>query len=141
VLTAVGGVVVAIVLVGVVLNLTTDPDVDVNLGAEVFEVGKAEPFAEEINDNGPLLFQALVGGRDIYVQHLGAKPTQGWLAFLAYPDDRRDCQLRWIQREQRFLDCDRRAYPPDGEGLTHFPASVNRDGAVVVDLRSEVVSP
>ena len=51
VLTAVGGVVVAIVIVATVLNLISDPDVDANLGDDVFEVGRASLFAREIAED------------------------------------------------------------------------------------------
>jgi hypothetical protein len=140
VLTAVGGVVVAIVIVGAVLNLISDPDVDVNLGDEVFEVGRSTLFAREIAEDGPLLFQALVGDRDIYVQHVGPKVREGWLSFeTRAPGQPRRCQLEWRQGRKVFVDsCNDRVYPADGSGLVHYRAVVNRDGDVVVDLRRRI---
>jgi hypothetical protein len=139
-LTAIGGIVVGIVLVGVVLNLASDPDVDVNLGSDVFEAGKATRMAEQVAEGGPLLFQALRGDRDIYVQHLGPKARQGWRAFDAKaPDAPRRCQLRWQQDTKVFVDpCDDATYPRDGEGLVQYATTVDNEGTVVVDLRKQV---
>ena len=143
VLTAIGAVVVGIVLVGVVLNLATDPDVDVNLGDDVFEVGRATNLAPEIAERGPLLFQALRGTRDIYVQHLGTEPREGWMTFDAYATGSdRTCQLQWRHSRKVFVDpCDDKVYPADGTGLVHYKTTVNRDGIVVADLRASVPWP
>jgi len=139
-LTAIGGVVVGIVLVGVVLNLANDPDVEVNLGSDVFEVGRADRMADRVAEGGPLLFQALRGDRDIYVQHLGTRARSGWLAFDARaPEAERHCQLRWDHDTEVFLDpCDDTAYPADGEGLVRYVTTVDDEGVVVVDLRTRV---
>jgi hypothetical protein len=143
VLTAIAAVVVGIVLVGVVLNLATDPDVDVNLGSDVFEVGRANRLAPEVAERGPLLFQALRGTRDIFVQHSGKKAREGWMTFDAHaPGSDRTCQLQWRPNRRVFVDpCDDKVYPADGLGLPHYRTSVNAEGVIVVDLRSRVPYP
>jgi hypothetical protein len=144
VLTAIAAVVVGIVLVGVVLNLSTDPDVELNLGDDVFEVGRANRLAPEVSERGPLLFQALRGTRDIYVQHVGRKQREGWVTFDAHaPGSARTCQLQWRQARKVFVDpcADGKEYPADGTGLPHYRTTVNRDGIVVADLRTRVPYP
>ena len=110
-----------------------------SLGDPTFELGQASARAENVRDTGPLLFQAPQGGgnRDIYVHHLGGKPTEGWVAFLAYRDGRRDCHLEWSQRTGRFTEpCTKRTYGPDpGDDFEHFRALVRDDGVLVVDFR------
>jgi hypothetical protein len=143
VLTAIAAVVVGIVLVGVVLNLATDPDVDVNLGSEVFPAGKATRMADQVAEGGPIFYQALRGTRDIYVQHLGEKDREGWVTFDGHaPGNDRSCQLQWRPARKVFVDpCDDKVYPADGTGLPHYKTTVNRDGEIIVDLRTRVPWP
>lgn len=138
VLAGVLGVASAALAVGLLVVLAgRADDARVNLGDETFVVGDAEVLAARIDadDGTPLLFQDLVGGtRDIWVQHVGAEPDEGWVAFRASaPGSPRSCQLRWAG--DRFRDpCTDRTFPGDGAGLEAFPVTVE-DGRVVVDLR------
>lgn len=113
------------------------PD-EVNLGSPVFKAGRADRLARRIATGGPFLFKdPLNRGREIYLQHLGPDPKQGWLGVAGYAaKPRLECLLRWEAPAARFADpCTGRNYPPDGEGLRTYPAKVNADGVVVVDLR------
>jgi hypothetical protein len=127
----------AVLVIIFVLRLAHSSGAKVQLGTAQFQVGKADHLAGPIARDGPLLFQALRGGHDLYVQHLGPDPRQGWLAFEAHaPDQPRRCQLRWQPADRQFLDpCDRRSYPADGTGLTQYAATVAANGEVDVDLR------
>ena len=112
-------------------------DVDIRLGDDRFEAGDADDMADAIDDDRglPLLFQALAGDRHLFVQHTGARQTQGWTAFGAFDPDRPECLVE-IDREDRVLvnECDRSiTYPLDGSGLRYYPVTVE-DGKVFVDL-------
>lgn len=101
-----------------------------------FDVGPAEARARSIARDGPLLFQDPLGrGRDVYVQHLG---DGRWLAFAARaPQAPARCVLVWRQAEAHFVDpCTSASYPPDGAGLVQYPARVDKDERVQVDLGS-----
>lgn len=119
-------------------SLTEDGKVQVRVGDDRFQAGPAESRAASIDRDGPILFSDVAGGqRDIYLQHLGDDPDQGWLAFDARrPDQPRDCTLVWIVDGQVFEDsCDGTIVTADGEGLAHYPAEVDQ-GAVLVDLNA-----
>lgn len=133
-LTGIAGVLAGVLVFLGITALIGSGDGESNLGDDVFAVGRADRLAPEIQRRGPLLFQALVGERDVYVQYLG---DERWTAFEAVPPGSpRRCQLRWRPRTRDFHDpCSRRTYPHDGAGLTRYPASVDDDGTVVVDLR------
>ena len=135
-ITALFGVLCAGLLVVLVLQLARSPDVKVQLGDEVFEAGRAKDLAPDVEEH-PLLFQALVGDRDIYLQHTANDPKTGWIAFEAYARGApRRCQLQWERTARVFRDpCDNETYPADGIGLTRYPVTVNDNDRVVIDLR------
>jgi hypothetical protein len=137
--------VVALVASGLVFllvaKLTSSPDAKNNLGDPVFEVGPASYFATRT----PLLFQALqgAGDRDIYVNHLGPKVKEGWIAFEAHArGEARNCFLRWSPAAKRFTDpCTKRTYGPDpGPDFVHYKTVVGSKGTVVVDFRATSTS-
>jgi hypothetical protein len=114
---------------------------DVRLGDEVFDLGPARNRARSIREDGtPFLFQDPTLGRskDIYVNHLSARDTEGWVAFDArVPGSPRTCSLRYDLAAAAFTDpCTRKQWPADGTGLPQHPAVVNADGHLVVDLRA-----
>src|SRR5439155_12443809 len=78
VVTALLGVVTAVVLFGFVANLFTKPGTEGRLGRNVYDVGGARVLSRRISEGGPILLQALVGNRNIYVKHLGVETTKGW---------------------------------------------------------------
>ena len=112
--------------------------IDMRLGDEVFRAGQVERLADAIAREGPILIPDASPdrARDIYLQHLGEAPEVGWLAFAAQaPGTERTCLLQWEPAGEEFRDpCSQRRYPADGEGLTHYPATVT-DGELTVDLR------
>jgi len=135
-------VVLALVIGGMILYLVSRDDIDVRLGDDRFEDINAESAAEEIAERGPILFQDLVGGsRDIFLQHLGDDHEQGWYAFdVRPPGEPRECQAVWQPDEEQFADNGRCSttftVPADGTGLPQYPATVNDDGNVVIDLNA-----
>ncbi len=138
VLTAVLGLITAVLLVIFVVRLANRPGGKLHgaFGGATFDMGKASTFAPEIGRHGPLLFQDLLGhGRDIYVGHLGTDAGSGWLAVEAHPDHDRSCALAWVPSPAGFRDCSGHAYPPDGTGLVRYAATVDGRGHVIVDLR------
>ena len=146
VLTALGAVVAALLIVAIIGRIGTRPGSGRGAsggdGRETptFDVGPATQRAASIARSGPLLFPDPRGGtRDIFVQHLG---ESRWVAFEARATGApRQCVLRWEQGAGRFTDpCDGTTYPADGAGLVTFPAEVDDKGRVIVDL-SRPTSP
>lgn len=132
----------AVLIVIFVVRLASSPGGKVQLGDPVFEVGQVRVLAPEIDRQGPLLFQALNGNRDIFVQHIGDDAKTGWLAFEAHgPGQPRTCDLKWQQKQGVFVDeCSQATFPVDGRGLTHYATQVNRKKkgglTLFVDLRA-----
>jgi hypothetical protein len=135
-------VVVALVIGGIALYLASNDDIQVRLGDDRFQSYVAADAADEISKRGPILFPDPANrGRDIYLQHLGDDPEQGWLAFDARPvGEDRDCFLTWDAQAGELVDngeCSTELrFPADGRGLRQYPAVVNEDGKVVVDLNA-----
>ncbi len=114
-------------------------DVQVRLGDDYFDAGDAVDIADEIGDNGPILFSDVAGGaRDLYVNHLAADPEQGWVSFEARrPGDPRDCFVSWNATAAHFdYSCDDAVtYPADGTGLNQYPVQIT-DGHIIVDINA-----
>jgi len=138
----------AVLLVAFVLRLANEPDAKVQLGDDVFEVGRARDLKPAIHAQGPLLFaDPLNRGRDLYIQHIGEDAAKGWLAFEAHApgERRRKCNLVWNHERGVFTDpCTQVTYPSDGKGLTHYPAEARRKTkgglTLFVDLRTPLTS-
>lgn len=116
-------------------RLAGSDEVQANLTDDRFDVGSAERLADAIErDRTPLIFDDPLGrGRAIFVQHVGNDPEEGWLAFDAVVDG---CPLQWDPEQEVFDDtCTGDVYDRDGGGLHQYPAEVDDDGRVVVDLR------
>jgi hypothetical protein len=145
---AAAGVVVAIAVAAALAVLANRGTVDVRLGSDTFAEHDAEDAAEDIAKHGPILYPDTAGGdRDIYLQHFGDDPEDGWIAFAARPPGvSRECTLQWDADDEvfRLLDssgkvsgeCDGREYPADGEGLPTYPVTVDADGKLDVDLNA-----
>ena len=134
---AVAGVLIAVLMGVLVVNWASESGGN-QLGDPTFDVNAAFA-AKSIAEDGPLLFQDLIGGsRDIYLQHLGATPADGWRAFRAAPPGaERRCQLVWKRDRRVFVEelCGSgREYPADGAGLEHYRVTVNGN-KLVIDLR------
>jgi hypothetical protein len=130
----------------VVQFVSQRPD-QANLGDRVFAVGNAKRLAKVIaQDREPFLFKDPLTsrpGREVFVQHLGGDPLEGWIAMSAYaPDAPKEvrCILRWDRPTQEFRDpCGQQTFPADGTGLITYPAKVEGggdDAKVIVDLRT-----
>ncbi|MFN0092664.1 MAG: hypothetical protein ACKVWR_20715 [Acidimicrobiales bacterium] len=133
---ALGGVAAAVVLFVGITNLASRGKVEVRLGDDRFEVGDARSWSAKIADKGPLLFADPAGrARDVWVNHLGEDPLQGWVAFEARPAGAsRDCSVRWSADSGGFENpCTGDRYPPDGGTLARFPVAIE-GGRVRVDI-------
>lgn len=133
VLTGLGGLTAGILIFLLVLAITGPKSAEQSQRAR-FKVGSAERLAAVADREGPFLFQDLLNrSRDIYVQHV---TENQWLAFEAHaPGASRRCFLRWQPASRDFLDpCSGRTYPFDGTGLRQYPATVDEDGTLYVDL-------
>lgn len=132
-----------LIVAGVVFFLTViaqNGKVQVRLGDDRFDAGKATEMAKLIAKDGPVKYADASGRqRDIMVNHVGPSPEEGWIAFeIRRPGDARTCQIDWSSERQLFTySCDPNVtFPPDGAGLQPFPVEVI-SGNVIVDLNAE----
>jgi hypothetical protein len=145
-LVAVGGVVAGLLLFALVLWLVGRGDevdgFEVRLGDDQFGDVQAERTAERIADEGPIIFgDPAKGERPIYLQHLGELDEQGWYAFDAIAPGC-DRSLLWKTEDEIFVDpCTDEEFLADGTGLPAYPAEVNEDGQVIVDLNAAFRTP
>ena len=145
---AAAGVVVAIGVAAALAVLANRGTVDVRLGSETFAEQDAEDAAERVAQDGPILYADTAGGdRDIVLQHVGDDPEEGWIALAARPPGvSRECTIQWDLEDGLFRlldpsgevsgDCDGREFPANGEGLPHYPVTVDADGNLDVDLNA-----
>lgn len=113
-----------------------------NLGSRVFNVGRADRLAKEVDDRGPFLFQDPLSagtGRNLYIQHLGDDPEQGWSAIEARRPDDPGCVVQWDLDQEEFVDCQGATYPTDGEGLRIYAGTV-KDNQIIIDLRTSTTT-
>ena len=132
----------AVIVGGIAVFVTVlarQGDVEIRLGDDRFDAGNAVDIADEIADNGPILWSDPSGGsRDLVVNHVGDSPETGWIAFDARrPGDPRDCQVVWNQSAGLFgYSCDPTVtFSPQGSGLTQFPVEIT-EGHIIVDLNA-----
>ena len=135
-----------VVVMGVVLfvialpSLNESGSVSTPTRALTFAAGPAKERAAAVAADGPFLFSDVGGGdRDIYLQHVGTDPLQGWTAFDArFPGSPRECTLVWNRETEVFREPDScpnpRTVPADGTGLAIYPVNVTADEQVVIDL-------
>jgi hypothetical protein len=120
-------------------ELTASGEVNVDLGSSVFEAGNIERLADDVSDTGPLFFPDLVGrDRDIYLQHVGDDPEDGWFAFAVRPlESPRDCFAQWQPDDRAFVDtCNGEVYDETGSGLPSYPVLIDADGNLSVDINA-----
>ncbi len=116
-----------------------------NLARSTFEVGNTANIASLIADEGPLLFQGLVGSsadRSIVLDHTGNDIRQGWHVYFAHPADRQPtCKVSQIEHTRQFTDCTGRTL--DVEQLAPPPAGVNPvvGDVVIIDLTPDTTTP
>lgn len=125
---------------GIASVLSGNPDqVEERLAASTFEVGRTTYLADIIAEDGPLLFQGLIGNdakRSIVVDHQGDVPKKGWRVRYAFPADRtEDCKVTQVKGTDRFTDCEGRDLGVDDlarpEGVQLIVGDV-----VTIDLRA-----
>lgn|GEM_PF-2627939 len=114
---------------------------EVNLGEDEFNLGRAERRAEEVAERGPLLFPGLLGPDRGYivVTHIGTDPLKGWHAFDALPAGQAiECAVQWDPDRRELVDpCTGDLYPLDGGPLTTYPVYITPAKEVLVDLTPE----
>lgn len=144
ILVAVFGIALAVGFMILILRLTPNDGIEVKLGDDTFEAGEPELMATIIDRDGPIPYADLVGkGRDIYLQHLGTDPLDGWYAFDArLPGAASECPLDWEANDGPgpaglFVDrCDpTKTVTADGGDLPHYPVTI-ADGTLSVDLNA-----
>lgn len=143
------GLVTAVALVWLIVQVASANPEKVKLGDDVFALANAKRLAGQIRDqDAPLLLKdprSVQPGREIFVHHLGDDPKTGWLALEAYtPGGPREvrCILTWDGAADIFRDpCSSATYPATGTGLVGYPARVNADGVVEIDFRAPADSP
>ncbi len=117
-----------------------DPEnFQVQVGDEAFDAGRYERLLTRIERDGPLLFPDLLVGGDlnVYVNHVGPTPQEGWVAFEAKaPGADVTCTLRWDGAARQFADpCTGAHYPPGGDGLRAFPTEIDVGGHLIMRLK------
>lgn len=143
---AVVGVVVALGTAFLVATLASRGDVEVRLGDDRFDAGRAENLARIIESDGqPILFPDPANfSRSIHVDHTGDDPDEGWVALSAFVPSQPECTLgydsdvgAYVIGDRQPEACDRSAsYPRSGEGLRQYPVAVE-DGRLYVDLQDQ----
>jgi len=127
------GIAVVVALVGGMVLLSwlgEQGTVEVQLGSRDAGPYDTEEIARQVARDGPFVLQDLSPDKrlDIYLQHEGEDPSEGWIAISARAPGvtDRDCALQWDG--ERFEDpCSGETYPADGTGLTRFPTRIEGD--------------
>ncbi len=136
------GIIIALLLGGMVLWVASSSDtVAISLGDAQFDAGFTGRQAEEIAARGPILYAdaGSAGQRDLFIQHIGADPEVGWLAFSARRvGDPRDCSIVWDDGSRTFAlvsstdaVCDAISFDELGCGLLRYPVEVIDDKVIV----------
>jgi hypothetical protein len=113
------------------------------LAPSTVSIGSVVNVAEEIDEDGPLLFPDLhttVGDRTLVLDHTGTDVTEGWRVYWAFPADRdSSCLVEQIKGTDRFTDCDGREIGVDELEVptTACPIVESRE-TISVGLRLEV---
>lgn len=124
---------------GIAGLLSRNPEkVEQRLAVTQFEVGNTEFLAGLIADDGPLLFQGLVGDsadRSIVLDHQGDDPKNGWRVRYAHPaDGDPTCKVAQIEQTRQYTDCTGRTLEVDDLARPER-ARVLVSDVVVIDLR------
>lgn len=125
---------------GIAAVLSDNPErLNDRLAPVKFVVGDTEYLAGLIADDGPLLFQGLIGSdadRSLVLDHTGDVVGEGWRIRFAYPADRDGtCKVTQIKRTRQFTDCEDRTL--DVDDLAR-PTDIRPEvgPTVVIDLRA-----
>jgi len=132
-----GGVaVLAAVVIGLIaIELGTRTNTLV-LGSTNFGDINVNRMSESIAEGGPVLFSDIASGsRDIWLNHIGEDPGDGWFAFdTRLPGEERECFADWEPADRTFVNtCTGTVFPETGEGLPQIPVFI--DGVtLIIDL-------
>jgi len=138
------GIGLAIGFMILIFRLTPSDGIEVKLGDDTFEAGQPKLMADIIDRDGPIPYPDPLGkGRDIYLQHLGTDPLDGWYAFAARrPGAAEECPLDWQGNDGPgpagiFVDrCDPDlTVTADGGDLPRYPVTID-DDMLFVDLNA-----
>lgn len=80
-----------------------------NLAPPRLELGSAAGRANDVAEDGPLLFAELstiTGARSVVLDHEGDDPANGWRLYYAFPPGRPDCPVEQVRGTATFIDCD-----------------------------------
>jgi hypothetical protein len=100
-------------IVWVVAALSANNPENINLGSNIFEIGRVDRLSESIAKTGPQLFPDLKsegGQRSVIVDHQGNDDNLGWFVYRPFPfdSDDEDCFVVQTPRTRQFTDCDGR---------------------------------
>jgi len=132
-----GGIaVVAAIVIGLIAIEVGTRSNTLVLGSTDFGQINVDRMAESIAENGPVLFPDIASGsRDIWLQHIGDDPGEGWFAFdTRLAGEGRECAAQWTAADRTFMNpCDGTIYPETGEGLPQIPVFI--DGTdLIIDI-------
>ena len=103
-------VVLGLITYGIAAFLSSsDTETTDNLAPQRLELGSVAGRANDVAEDGPLLFPELstiTGERSIVLDHEGDDPADGWRLYYAFPVDRPDCPVEQIRGTATFIDCD-----------------------------------
>lgn len=80
-----------------------------NLAPARLELGSVNGRANDVEEDGPLLFAELstiTGARSLVLDHEGDDPANGWRLYYAFPPGRPDCPVTQVRGTATFLDCE-----------------------------------
>ena len=125
---------------------SSDAQTTESLAPSRLELGGVTALANDVNENGPLLFSELAtitGRRSLVVDHEGDDATQGWRIYYAYPKGRPDCPVKQVRGTATFTDCEGRELDvtelsPPAEDVRPV---VENDRTLYLDLRAFSTTP
>lgn len=130
-----GGVaVVAALVIGLIAVNLGQQSGRLVLGDVDFSSLNTDNMAEEIADDGPILWPDIgTGSRDIWLQHLGDDPSDGWYAFDARDVGvSRECNVVWDADDDEFENpCTNERYPANGDGLPQIPVFLDQRRLII----------
>ncbi len=106
------------------------------LGDTNFSSISAANMSAEIAENGPILWPDIANGtRDIWLQHTGDDPGEGWFAFDARrAGEGRECNVQWSITDRTFTGaCSDEVFPETGDGLPQIPVYID-EFTLVIDI-------
>lgn len=80
-----------------------------NLAPPSLPLGSASARANDVKEDGPLLFSELstiTGARSLVLDHVGDDAASGWRLYYAFPPGRPDCPVEQVRGTSTFIDCD-----------------------------------